>query len=166
MNKSVIALLLIIIGFSKAHSQSIAHLLQKYNSHDIAYISVEELKMMRSNPSLLVVDAREREEYNVSHIKNAQLIGYNHFSIDEFSHTFKDKSAPIVVYCSVGIRSEDISEKLKKAGYKNVQNLYGGIFAWKNKGYDVFNSENVKTDKVHTFSKNWAKYLKNGQAVY
>jgi len=32
------------------------------------------------------------------------------------------------VYCSLGIRSEVIAKKLKKAGYTNVFNLYGGIF--------------------------------------
>ena len=40
----------------------------------------------------------------------------------------------IIVYCSIGVRSEDIGEKLKELGYTKILNLYGGIFDWKNKG--------------------------------
>jgi len=70
------------------------------------------------------------------------------------------------VYCSLGIRSEDIAEKLKKAGYNNVLNLYGGIFEWKNKDFTVYNSEGTQTEKIHTFSKEWSKWLTKGIKVY
>jgi rhodanese-related sulfurtransferase len=30
----------------------------------------------------------------------------------------KDKNTNIIVYCSIGVRSEQIGEKLKKLGYK------------------------------------------------
>ena len=72
----------------------------------------------------------------------------------------------IVVYCSLGIRSEKISEKLKAEGYSNVRNLYGGIFEWKNKGFEVFDSEGKETEKVHAYSKSWSKWLKNGEKIY
>ena len=77
-----------------------------------------------------------------------------------------DKNATIIVYCSVGIRSEDIAEKLQKAGYKNVFNLFGGIFEWKNKQNVVVDTNNNPTEKVHTFSKEWSKWLKKGIKVY
>ena len=71
-----------------------------------------------------------------------------------------------MVYCSIGIRSEDISEKLKKAGYTNVYNLYGGIFEWKNRNYPVVNPENEVTEKVHAYSKQWGQWLHKGKKVY
>ena len=76
------------------------------------------------------------------------------------------KNTKIVVYCSLGIRSEDIAEKLKKAGYTNVLNLYGGIFEWKNNNYNVFSSGGKATEKVHTFSKEWSKWLLKGEKIY
>jgi len=121
-------------------------------------MSVEELKMNRLNDSVIILDAREKVEFDVSHLPESIFVGYSNFSEDQFSQKFKDKSASIVVYCSIGIRSESIAEKLQKAGYTNVSNLYGGIFAWKNTGFKVF-SNGKETNKVHAFSKNWAKYL-------
>jgi 3-mercaptopyruvate sulfurtransferase SseA len=82
------------------------------------------------------------------------------------SASIKDLSTPIVVYCSLGVRSENISEKLNAAGFTDVRNLYGGIFEWKNKHNPVFDSEEIETEKVHTYSKNWSKWLTNGEKIY
>tara|TARA_B100000768_G_C11171243_1_gene328804 strand:+ start:178 stop:360 length:183 start_codon:yes stop_codon:yes gene_type:complete len=49
-----------------------------------------------------------------------------------------NKSDIIIVYCTIGYRSEKISEELKLKGYKYVYNLYGGIIQWVNKGNKVF----------------------------
>jgi rhodanese-related sulfurtransferase len=127
---------------------------------------VEELKMRSKDNNLILLDAREPEEFKVSHLKSAKFVGYSNFSTEKISHVIKDKSSLVVVYCSLGIRSENISEKLQKEGYTNVRNLYGGIFEWKNKGYTVFNNAGEPTEKVHVFSKNWAKWLKNGEKIF
>lgn len=128
-------------------------------------MSVEALKMNYLNDSVFILDAREKVEYDVSHLPEAIFVGYSNFSEEEFLKKFKDKSASIVVYCSIGIRSETIAKKLQKAGYTNVSNLYGGIFAWKNTDFKVF-SNGKETSKVHTFSKHWAKYLEKGEKIY
>ena len=141
-------------------------LLSKYNSQTIPYISVEELKMQTENEDVFILDSRELEEFEVSHLKNSTFVGYNDFSVASVTSKIKNKNAPIVVYCSLGIRSENISEKLKNAGYTNIKNLYGGIFEWKNKGYRVYDSSNKETQKIHAFSKHWSKYLSNGEKVY
>ncbi|MDC8002985.1 rhodanese-like domain-containing protein [Aureisphaera galaxeae] len=140
--------------------------LNQYNTHSIPYISVEELKMQQAQGEVVVLDSREPKEYEVSHIEDAQLVGYTHFSIDTITENIKDKDTPIVVYCSLGIRSEEIGEKLKKAGFTQVKNLYGGIFEWKNKEYPVFNLSEKETDSVHTCTKPWSKWLKKGIKVY
>ncbi|TVZ26782.1 rhodanese-related sulfurtransferase [Gillisia sp. Hel_I_86] len=141
-------------------------LLSKYNSHSIPYISVEGLKMQSENEEVYILDSREMEEFEVSHLKNSIFVGYHNFSVANVTSKIKDKNAAIVVYCSLGIRSGNISEKLKHAGYTNIQNLYGGIFEWKNKGYSVYDASNKETQKVHAFSKHWSKYLTKGEKVY
>ena len=109
------------------------------------------------------MDAREADEYNVSHLAKAKLVGYNNFNIDSLN--VKDKNTPIVVYCSVGYRSGKIAEKLIEKGYTNVQNLYGGIFEWKNEGNNVVD-KNGTTNDVHPYSKSWGIWLKKGNKVY
>ncbi len=143
---------------------SLDQLLKKYNSESIPYISVDTLESIQDR--VLLLDAREKSEYEVSHIKNAQLVGYDHFKITSVTEQNISKNDTIVVYCSLGVRSEDISENLKKAGFLNVYNLYGGIFEWKNKDNTVINSKGEITEKVHVCSKLWEKWLIKGKKVY
>jgi rhodanese-related sulfurtransferase len=147
------------MGFSQ---ETLTELLDTYNTHTIPYISVEELSKLKTGT--IILDARERIEFNTSHIENAQFIGYDTFKIKDVD--IKDKNAQIVVYCSLGIRSEVIAKKLKKAGFNNVLNLYGGIFEWKNKGLKVVDLNNNTTEKVHVFSKEWSKWLIKGEKVH
>lgn len=139
-------------------------LLRKYNTKSVPYISVQELAMPKTEA--IILDTRELKEYETSHIKNAICVGYDYFTLDSITKQFPNKETKIVVYCSLGIRSEDIGEKLKKAGYTNVYNLYGGIFEWKNNNFSVYNTENKKTENVHTFSKEWSQWLTKGVKIY
>jgi rhodanese-related sulfurtransferase len=142
---------------------SIPEVLKKLNSETIPYIKVNELKEKKN---LVFLDAREPKEYKVSHLQNAIPVGFDHFNSKKVMATLKDKNAAIVVYCSIGVRSEQIGEKLMKLGYKNVYNLYGGIFEYKNTGGKVVNNQNKVTDSVHTFNKIWSVYLTEGIKVY
>ncbi|RMZ50483.1 rhodanese-like domain-containing protein [Flavobacteriaceae bacterium PRS1] len=144
--------------------ETLSDLLEMYNERSVPYISVQELAMPKTNA--IILDAREIKEYTVSHIKNTIYVGYDDFQIDSVQKKLPNKDTQIVVYCSLGIRSEDIAEKIKKAGYTNVFNLYGGIFEWKNNGFKVYDSINTVTENVHIFSKEWSKWLTKGEKVY
>ncbi|MCF6223088.1 MAG: rhodanese-like domain-containing protein [Flavobacteriaceae bacterium] len=143
--------------------KSLKKLLKEYNTESVPYMDVNELNE-KINVTLL--DTREVKEYEISHLKNAIRVGYDYFDIEKTVANLADKKSIIVVYCSVGIRSEDIAEKLQKAGYKNVYNLYGGIFEWKNNGFKVYDKDNQETEKVHTFNKEWSKWLNKGEKIY
>lgn len=142
---------------------TIPKVLEKLNKKSVPYLTVNELQL-RGNYILL--DAREIKEFNVSHIENAINVGFDKFDSKKVTTILKDKNATIVVYCSIGVRSEKIGEKLLKLGYRNVFNLYGGIFEWKNNGGKVVTNQNIETDKIHTFNKEWSVYLKKGTKVY
>jgi rhodanese-related sulfurtransferase len=129
-------------------------------SHSVNEVSVKEADSMSN---VVFIDSREKEEYEVSHIKNAVWVGYDDFDIKRMSAISKEKK--IVVYCAVGARSEKIAEELLKNGYSDVSNLYGGIFEWVNKGKPVYNNSG-KTTKVHAYSKAWGIWLKKGGKVY
>jgi len=142
---------------------SIPQVLKKLNQETVPYIKVDELKYKKN---LVFLDAREPKEFNVSHIKNAIPVGFDYFKSNTVISTVKDKSATIIVYCSIGVRSEKIGEKLLKMGYKNVYNLYGGIFEYKNSGGKVVNNQNKVTDSIHAYNKAWSIYLTKGIKVY
>lgn len=160
-----ILLILILLGSASIFAQkSVEKLLKKYNDNSVPYISPQELAMPKTD--VILLDSRELKEYETSHLKNAVHVGYNHFKVSHVEKLIPNKEAKIVVYCSVGIRSESIGDSLKKAGYKNVENLYGGIFEWKSNNFPVYNLAEKKTDSVHTFSKEWSKWLRKGVKVY
>lgn len=114
--------------------------------------------------SVVMLDARERPEYDVSHLPGARWVGYDDFDTKRVVTIAKTDT--IVVYCSIGYRSERVGEKLKKAGYTNVFNLYGGIFQWKNSDGVVVNLQNDTTQRVHGFNKSWSRFLKKGEKVF
>lgn len=127
-------------------------------------ISVDELS--KTDVDYLVLDTRELEEYLVSHIPNAVHFGYDDILWDKLDTIPVDQ--PIVVYCSIGYRSEKIGEKLKKKGYKNIKNLYGSIFEWANQGHQLENPRGRNTNEIHTYNKRWSKWMTNPdyQKVY
>lgn len=130
-------------------------------AHSVPEVTVPQVKEMED---VFLMDAREWNEYKVSHIKNAKFVGYDRFEMDKLKSI--DKKQKIVVYCSVGYRSEKISEKLRQAGYTNVSNLYGGIFEWVNQGNPVVDENEKETDHVHAYSKTWGVWLNHGVKVY
>ena len=140
----------------KAYDKMLKHLL----SHTVEEISISEAAKLED---VIFLDAREATEFEVSHIENAQFIGYDDFEMSRVSEIPKD--AKVVVYCSVGYRSEKISERLLEAGFKDVSNLYGGIFEWKNQDQKIVD-EQGETEKVHAFDRVWGFWLKEGEKVY
>ncbi|MFX0558479.1 rhodanese-like domain-containing protein [Maribacter sp. CXY002] len=160
----ILSILLFALLNSCGHGQKgIDRALKLWNKESVPYIYPMDISL---NDTFIFLDTREKEEFNVSHLKNALWVGYKDFDKNLVLNQIPDKSQNIIVYCSIGIRSENIGEKLKALGYTNVLNLYGGIFSWKNNNRAVYNSRGQETDSVHAFNKHWGKLLDNGIKVY
>ncbi len=136
-------------------------MLETLLSHSVPEITVDSLETVIA--SVQLVDARERSEYDVSHLEGALYAGYDRF--DSTIVERLDASRPIIVYCSIGYRSEKIAERLLAAGFSDVYNLYGGIFEWVNQENPVVDADG-ETNKVHAFSRTWGIWLKEGEKVY
>ena len=116
-------------------------------------ISAAELRqLLTAGESLYLVDVRESEEYGVSHLPGGELV-------DRFSPDRADPEKLIVCYCSVGLRSAEYAERLRKKGRGRVVNLRGGIFAWANQGYPL-EAEDPDNPKVHPYSARWGSLLR------
>ncbi|MEQ8907604.1 MAG: rhodanese-like domain-containing protein [Vicingaceae bacterium] len=136
-------------------------LLKGMLSHSIEAISVPQAA---NSENAIFVDSREKEEFEVSHIKNAMWVGYDSLDLSRLENVDQDRQ--IIIYCSVGYRSEKVAEKLKVKGFTNLFNLYGGIFEWKNQGHPVYNTNQKETEQVHAYNKVWGVWLNKGEKVY
>lgn len=145
----------------KVNSKAYGFMLDKLLKHNVPEIDVQQLT--KSDSNFILLDCREKEEYRVSHFKNADWVGYKNFSLSSVNNIPHNK--PIITYCSVGYRSEKIAEQLKKAGFTDVKNLYGGIFEWVNEGHPVYDRTG-RTDSVHAYNHIWGIWLKKGKKVY
>lgn len=126
----------------------------------VQWVDTETLaEWMEAAPSdePLLLDARAADEFAVSHLLGAQRVDPNHPGIATLELATDRK---VVVYCSVGYRSGAIAEQLAAAGYEDVYNLEGGIFAWANEGRPVFRG-NVQVAVVHPYDAVWGVLLRN-----
>lgn len=88
-------------------------------------ITIEELKNKVLQGAILI-DVRSNQEYREGHLQGA-------FNIPDFEITNRvqreipKKNQAIVLYCQYGGRSKSASMIMKKMGYTNVYNLYGGL---------------------------------------
>lgn len=147
--------------------QSLDELLEQYNEESVPYVSAAQLAdLQESDQPLILLDARETEEYNTSHLPGAILVGYDNFDLQKFQRLNISEDSQVVVYCTVGVRSEDIGEQLQQMGFKNVSNLKGGIVSWKNSGFPVYNQEEQPTQRVHVYGPSWSIWLTNGIPTY
>lgn len=139
--------------------------LKSLYKNTVPVIQAEELShKIEGNAKIILLDTRSPKEFNVSHLPNALFLDYDNFNSKKVEQL--DRNTKVIVYCSVGYRSERIGEKLLKMGFKDVKNLYGGIFDWVNKGNTVVNQSGVATDSVHTYNKDWSQWLNRGVKVY
>jgi rhodanese-related sulfurtransferase len=139
-------------------SFAIEEALKKMLKGSVPIISTSELAdSIKCESDWLILDSRELIEFDISHLPNARWVGYHDFSMSRVNATPKDTK--VVVYCSIGVRSEKTAEKLITSGFSNVWNLYGGIFAWANEHKSLVEQSQKPTLAVHGYDHNWAKLL-------
>ena len=158
------ACLLCLLSLTACGQQRFEKMLDGMYAGTVPLIKPEALLALQDSSKVHLLDTRAPEEFAVSHLQGAKFVDYDAFDPAAVAHLPKDE--PVVVYCSVGYRSERIGEKLQEMGFSQVFNLYGGIFYWKNKDHAVMNEHNVETDSVHTYNRLWGRWLEKGVKVY
>jgi UPF0176 protein len=96
-----------------------------------AYITPEEMqRLLAQQPEDVVfVDARSLHEYELGHFKGAAPLPIDTFrEVPEHLEALmplQDKT--VITYCTGGIRCEKLTPLLRKAGFRDVRQLQGGI---------------------------------------
>ena len=99
----------------------------------ITEISPQDASAKFSSGDAVLVDVRDKDEWDEQHIPGATHMsrGTIEFDIEE---KVPDRDAMIICHCGGGGRSALAAESLQKMGYKNVRSMAGGLKAWKAAG--------------------------------
>ncbi len=81
---------------------------------------------MDRGDDLFVLDVREPHEYQICNLQGHLIpLGELPSRVHEL-----DSSRGIVAHCRSGKRSAEAIDLLRKAGFRKIHNLKGGILAW------------------------------------
>jgi len=97
------------------------------------YLSGKSWNKLIIKKETLLIDVRKPFEYSVGTFKNAMNPNIQNFrDFPKFLNKI-EKTKPVAMFCTGGIRCEKASILLKKKGFKNVFQLKGGIINYLNK---------------------------------
>ncbi len=99
----------------------------------ITEISAQEAAAKLQSGEAVIVDVREKDEWDEEHIPNATHLSRGTIELD-IEEKVPDLNALIVCHCGGGGRSALAADSLQKMGYKNVRSMAGGFKAWKAAG--------------------------------
>lgn len=132
---------------------------------DIASVSTERLAAWLDDGPPLLLDVRTPEEYAVSHLPGAVRVdpkaAPEALTAEVTTRRGSDGGQRVVVYCSVGIRSARVADRLRRAGVGSVYNLDGSIFRWASEGRPVVR-DGAPVRAVHPYNALWGRLLPRG----
>jgi len=97
------------------------------------HINAKEFNTLTEKEEAIVVDMRNHYESEVGHFKDAIIPDVATFreALPMVEDMLEDKKdAPIIMYCTGGIRCEKASAYYRHRGFKNVYQLEGGIIEY------------------------------------
>ena len=113
--------------------QSGYHKLVAEAKKHITEISPQDTAAKLNNGDAVVLDVRDKEEWDEGHIPGANHVSRGTMEL-EIEEKVPDQNAMIICHCGGGGRSALAAETLQKMGYKNVLSMAGGLKAWKAAG--------------------------------
>jgi molybdopterin/thiamine biosynthesis adenylyltransferase/rhodanese-related sulfurtransferase len=105
----------------------------KREIHEIS--AADAAERLAAEPRPVLLDVRERDEYEQGFIPGAVLIPRGNLE-SRIDNAAPDRSAPVIIYCAAGNRSAYAAKTLGELGYTDVVSLIGGYSGWKQNGYE------------------------------
>ncbi|HRI08656.1 MAG TPA: ThiF family adenylyltransferase, partial [Nannocystaceae bacterium] len=103
-------------------------------------------------PAPVLVDVRERDEYEQGFIPHAHWIprGFLELKIEDL---VPERDREVIIYCAGGTRSALAARSLEELGYSNVSSMAGGFRAWKNAGFAFDRPRSLTAEQVKRYSR-------------
>lgn len=121
-------------------------------------ISVEETKsLLGSEERSMILDIRSETAFHLSRIKGARHVSENSL-VSYVESQPGERTTPIIVYCSVGIRSFSVAEQLRERGFPHASSIAGGFTAWRAGGGETVRDTAFSVGQIERYSRNM--YLK------
>jgi rhodanese-related sulfurtransferase len=95
----------------------------------------ETMGMRDETPSLVVLDCREPNEWNLGRIPGSLFIPRGILESSIEAAVPRDRA--LVIYCASGNRSALAADVLQQMGYTNVTSMSGGFRGWVDAGGEV-----------------------------
>ena len=102
-------------------------------------VSAQQLVDMVNREDALVLDVRDKKDFDAGHIVDAVNIPYASLE-SRLSELAEFKSRPVVVACKMGQHSGAAGTLLRKNGFEEVRRLTGGVTEWRNQNLPVVKS--------------------------
>jgi len=112
---------------------------------EIELLSADELESRMQSGEPLIVDVREKPEFEAAHLPGAIQVSRAFLEVKaDAEHparepALEERRRPVVTYCTggIGARSTLAAQTLKRMGFEQVGCLEGGLDAWKEAGKPV-----------------------------
>ncbi|MDX6594328.1 MAG: sulfur-carrier protein adenylyltransferase/sulfurtransferase [Gaiellales bacterium] len=90
---------------------------------------------LASEPRPVLIDVRERDEYEQGFIPGAVHIPRGHLE-SRIDNAVAERDRPVILYCASGNRSVYAAKTLGELGFTNVESMSGGFSEWKQNGHE------------------------------
>ncbi|SCX79179.1 rhodanese-like domain-containing protein [Alkaliphilus peptidifermentans] len=121
----IVVILGLILLWQFTKDKTVSSLQLKYTYSQI--LPEEAQLLMSNNPEVVILDVRDKKDYDKGHIKDAIAIPYKNLrgQLDEL-----DYRNTYLIYCNTGKDSAKASKIMAESGYPRVFSLVGGYKKW------------------------------------
>lgn len=116
-------------------------------------IGIQEFRQQLATGKYQLLDVRTAGEYRQAHMSNALQADWTRQ--EEFVERVKylDKNKPVLIYCASGGRSGQAGQWMVQQGFTKVDNMAGGMIAWKQAGLPTISEEGLPSMTMQEYNR-------------
>jgi rhodanese-related sulfurtransferase len=116
-------------------------------------IGIQDFRKLMATGQYQLLDVRTAGEYRQVHMSNALQADWT--KQEEFAERVKylDKNKPVLIYCASGGRSGQAGQWMVQQGFKKVDNLAGGMIAWRQAGLPTISEEGLPSMTMQEYNR-------------
>ena len=110
---------------AKTHSPKFLEIVEQARSKIPECEAAQLRAMLEDGAALMIIDVRERHEYDAGHLVGSVHIGKGVLERDIEKHDVNEATR-MVLYCGGGFRRAIAARSLQEMGFRNAFSLWGG----------------------------------------